>query len=455
MGKYRGGRTPLLAGWALYNHYEAMASRMFAYKPPVSFQAMTQAPPPTVPAGSSRINTKLIFPDDKLRRDLEKHSEHARRLAREGLSPVGQWFTRRPIDHAIARVKAIMREKQVDTKEAILLWDKEYGLELKLQEQEKQILAEDARNSGQAISVMDGMNMLKMIRDMQSESLLKKKQLMDTTVARIQKEKDLNRQSMSSQEQKLAEMTEKLSLAKLKNSADSITGADQELEPVDFDRLIDLDRLQYSHLQLEKRLHSSHLRKIAEALAIQKTLVQIRDIKLEFSPSDAYSIGDQVSPLDFLAAFVRAFEINKISATSAEWGKDRLLYASAYIDGRRAYDVLKEKHDMFKEQFKRFMRMNTVHLEVSQLLNQINLQYDKEAASRGEVTTEVALHQPTNFQDAIAALQPFNWKNYSKLEECQPYMDELFTLLDLSTYLDTRTVERYQSTRATNPKSRK
>lgn len=438
-----------MAGWTLYRHFEAMSSRLFAYKPPVTFQAMAQVPPPFLPMGASRIQNKLVFPDDKLRSLMEKHSEHARVLAREGLSPMsGQWFTRRPIDYALVRVKNIMREKQLGAKEAILLWDKEYGLELKLQEQEKQLLAEDAVNSGKAISVYDGLNILKLIRDMQAEALLKRKKAVDIAVANIKKEKDARRQYMTPQEQKLAEMTEKMSLDKLRNTSDIAISEAKHLfdVEVDLDRLIDLDTLQYTYLQLEKRLNSSHLRKIAEAKAIKETLIEIRDIKLEFAPLEAYSIGNIVSPVDFLGTFIKAFEINKVPATSPDWGKDRKQYQNAYIDGVKVYDILKGKYELFKEQFKRFMRMQLIHLEVSQILSQIGLAHDQ-ANQEKDYSLEKLLHElvaPVDFTEAINSLAKYNWKDYHKMVAYKPYMEELFFLLDLSYYLNGKYVDRYK-----------
>lgn len=449
MGRYRGGRTTVYAGWTLYNHFEAMASRMFAYKPPVSFQAMTQTPPPYRPIGGSKIDTQLVFPDDKLRREVEKHSEHARRLAREGLTiSSGQWYTRRPIDDAIARIKNIMREKQLNTRDAIMEWDREYDLELKLQEQEKKLLAEEARNSGAAISVAEGMNILKMLRDLQTEALLLKKKKMDRVIERIQEEKQSSRQAMSGQESLLADMTEKMSLSKLRNDMDFDNELKNEKEDitVEFDRLIDLEKLQYRYKRFEKILSETQLRKIAEAKMIEQLVIQIRDIKEEFSNDDTFSSGDQISPLDLLSVFVKAYDVNKIPATSAEWGKERAMYSSAFIGGKRAYDVLKEKNDLFRKRYRRFSRMATIDVDVSHVMKTVH--EDQASAARGGalVHPEATLAEFRQFDYApiISELKQFNWIGHYKLEENVAVLNELVALLDLSYYLDDAVINRKQ-----------
>ncbi len=417
----------MYAGWTLYNHFEAAASRMFAYKPPVAFQAMAQTPPPYRPLGGHKIDTQLVFPDDQLRRLVEKHSEHARRLAREGLTiSSGQWYTRRPIDDAIARIKCIMRDQQLGTVDAIAAWDREYDLELKLQAEERQLLAEEARNSGSAISVSEGMNILKMIRDLQAEALLVKKRKMDRVIERIQQEKKQQEEQKST-----------LDHTNMNNKDE------QERITVEFDRLIDLDKLAYRYKRFERVLSESQLRKIAEAKMLEQLVMEIRDIKAEYSKEDTFSVGEQVSPLDVLSVFVKAFDVNKIPATSAEWGKERAQYSNGFIGGKRAYDVLKEKNELFKKRFRRFARLSTVDINVAQLMPLVVQGGDSASKSSSSgAAVDLSPFSHFDFTPIVEELKQFNWVGQHKLQENIPALNELVTLLDLSYYLDDAVINR-------------
>jgi hypothetical protein len=428
MGRFRGGRTSLMTGWNLYNYYERMGSQMFHFHPPAYYQAMTQSPPPFIPQGAQKTKHKLVFPDDKLRRMMERFSTHAQKLATEGLNPTGQWYTRRPFDQAIARVKVIMKEQQVNAKEAIMTWDKEYSLQLQLQEQERQLLAEDARNSGVAISVKDSLDMLKVIKDMQAESLLTKRQKLESV------------------------------LKKLKSGKEGAAAEEEEeVEPVHFERLIDLDRKKgLLSWKLQRVFNPTQIRKIAEAKNIAYIVQNIRDIKGEFAPEDVHSMGDIIAPMDFLSALVSALEIDKAPATSMDWGKTTQKYSSEFIDGKRVSDLLQDHYNSLEQSFKRFTRLTTVTIDNTPIMELIGVQKPTSNQSTaiaslkqllGEEKDLTSLQNQLNavtfgLRDAVTALTFLNWKGTNKLEEYLPDMEELFGLLEVSYYMDERVLLR-------------
>ncbi|EFC42788.1 hypothetical protein NAEGRDRAFT_80255 [Naegleria gruberi] len=420
------------AGWYLMKHFRGLASRKGAYVPPLIYKCMLKVPPPVkygIPTEFGKLK-ELSFPDDALKGKIEKKSKHKKQLMKSGFTPLPFWFTRKLRDNAVSRVRELM-EQGMTEEDAIQRWDEEFSREIQIQQRECNLLSEAALKNNEVLSVQDTLNILKTIRDTQKEHDIRQGRKLRKIVAKLE--------------------IERRKLLGLDIEESLLREAEHEAE-VSFDKLLDVKQVsQRNAIKIENRVNQTVLRKIAQAIEIEKIVIEIRELKRQYGPQNAaLSEGEHISPFDFIGAYVKSFDVNKIGATSAEWGKDREIY-KAYIDGKKVHDILKEKYELLKEKFSRFVRLKEIRTDLSKFLTSIDVmntkteidmnaplaKYSKRPNSEDDLEkllTNLNI-ESMDLTPVMDELKQFGWQGMSKMKEDQAKMEEMFLMLELGCYI--------------------
>jgi len=422
-----------LAGWELMKHFRGLAARKGAYVPPLIYKCMLKVPPPMrfgIPSEVGKLK-EIRFPDDALKEKIEKKSKHKKQLMKSGFAPLPFWFARKLRESAMGRVRQLMEDGLTED-EAIQRWDEEYSREVEIQQRECNLLSEAALKNNEVISVQDTLNILKVIRDTQKEHDIRQGRKLKKIVAKLE--------------------IERRKLLGLDIEESLLREAEHEAE-IEFDKLLDSKQeSQRKAIRIENRVNQTVLRKIAQAIEIEKIVLEIRELKRQFGPQNAaLSDGAHISPYDFIGAYVKAFEVNKIGATSAEWGKDREIY-SGLLEGRKVHDILKEKYELLKEKFSRFVRLKEVRTDLSKFLAALDIMGEKQEVDMSAPLAKYSSKKTNNVDDVQKLLNQYNietidltpvmdelkqlgWQGWGKLKEDQTKMEEFFLMLELGCYL--------------------
>ncbi|KAG2385462.1 hypothetical protein C9374_003277 [Naegleria lovaniensis] len=421
-----------LAGVELMRHFRGLASRKGAYIPPLVYQAMLKVPPPSmygIPCEIGKLK-EIKFPDDSLKVKIEKLSKHKKQIMKSGFAPLPFWFARKLRDNALVRVRQLMDEGLTED-EAIKKWDEEYSREVEIQQRECTLLSEAALKNNEVLSMNDTLAILKTIRDTQRENDIRQGRKLRKIVAKLEIER-----------RKLLGLDVEESL---------LREAEYEAE-IEFDKLLDPKQEgKRNAIKVEHRVNQTVLRKIAQAIEIEKIVLEIRELKRQYGPTNAaLSDGPHISPFDFIGAYVKAFDVNKIGATSADWGKDREIY-SAFVNGQKVHDILKEKYELLKEHFSRFARLKEVRTDLPNFLAALDVTGSSKSSSEADAAlakyskkpsgddltrllNELGV-EPIDLSPIIDELKKFSWQGWNKLKEDQGKMEELFLMLELGCYI--------------------
>jgi hypothetical protein len=348
-------RHKVLSGFSLYQHHKALAANKNTYIPPSFYDAMKSAPPLQGPF-HSQFPAKARFPDDRLRKKIEIQTDHGKEVSRIGIVPIPWWFMNRPIDDALKRVKQIMIENPEFTEDqALAQWDLEFYRMKRVRELEIQLLAQQAKKDGNHITIFDSFNLIRMMKDMQVESHTIKEY-------RIQRA----RREQSS-----------MSFTKEMPTPETI------LDTKEF------NKDETVHVQL----NSSQRRKLLAALEVAANVKKIifyrsRHRVGQVPVPSSYEPTDQ----DYVDVFAKAFDVDKIPATSPEWGKEKSL-TTGEINGVKAYDFLKDLYSEFKEKWNRFSRITEVTYDIGKFTSSLDLGFgDKNPFSQTNVIDLYSKH---------------------------------------------------------------
>jgi hypothetical protein len=348
-----------------------------------------------------------------------------------------------------------MREHpELSEKEAIKLWDQQMDKRVKVRQREVELIREEALHrsetasqaaTGKIVTALDSYHILQLLRDMQLESAANREARLEQVVERASVSVSLEQAPPGLSGDALDNFIDGFS--NLVESRFKQKQEKQKAEIQHFDKLLDLSKYKYYNKELENRLNPTVLRKIAQVEDIEQQLKYIIDIKSKHGPKNAvFSDGTIVTPFDFLSVYIKAFDTNRLSATHPEWGKDKELYRG-FVNGKKAYDALSEQYSIFKDKFKRFLRLTQVDLDVSSFLKNVNLGFEKSPfegqASEQTLYEEIGLKK-LDFSPIIDQFKPYNWKNFSQLKEHQPKIEEFFQLLELSYYLRSGATKQYK-----------
>ncbi|KAL9647130.1 hypothetical protein ABK040_004846 [Willaertia magna] len=417
-----------LTGWNLFNHFQHLSGRKGSYVPPLVFKVMLKVPPPVKYGLAMEPKLKeLVFPDDKLKVLLEKKSKHRKFLLKSGFTPLPFWFARNLRASALGRVREIMEKEGLSEEEAITKWDEEYSREIEIQQRECTLLSEAAIKNNQALTLKDTMNVLKLIRDVQKEHDIKQSRKLRKIVAKL----EIERRKLLGLEIDQALLDE------------------SEVDTVDFERLVNVEKVKRQQVKVENRVNQTLLRKIAQAIEVERIAIRVRDMKALFgNETCTYSEGEHISPYDFIAAYIKAYDINKVGATSAEWGKDKETYRG-YEFGMNGYETIKELLDDFKEMFNRFKRLTVVDGDMHAILSELQIVNGiktEEDSQLPKSTLEALASQlgveKIDLTPVVDALQSFHWRDWQKLKSDQAVIESFFLYLELGCYIYNMNVVR-------------
>nr|CAG4710140.1 unnamed protein product [Naegleria fowleri] len=349
---------------------------------------------------------------------------------KSGFAPLPFWFARKLRDTALVRVRQLMEEGLTED-EAIKKWDEEYSREVEIQQRECTLLSEAALKNNEVLSMNDTLAILKTIRDTQREHDIRQGRKLRKIVAKLE--------------------IERRKLLGLDIEESLLREAEYEAE-IEFDKLLDpKQKSKRNAIKIEQRVNQTVLRKIAQAIEIEKVVLEIRELKRQYGPPNAaLSDGPHISPFDFIGAYVKAFDVNKIGATSAEWGKDREIY-SAFVNGQKVHDILKEKYELLKDKFSRFARLKEVRTDLPKFLAALDVTNSSKPTSEADaaISKYSKKHsgddltrllndlgiEPIDLSPVVDELKKFSWQGWNKLKEDQGKMEEFFLMLELGCYI--------------------
>lgn len=184
-----------LYSWRLLRHMKAMAQHSDQFVPPPWFTAMEKVPPSNPGPLIGMKKGKITFPDDELRRKIERRSEVAKQMAKHGFAPLPWWFTRRPFDDAVVEIKKLKRQYPDKTLDEVIdMWDEKMRRHIAVRKREQQLQSEEALrksrsttgtsgqitggvdNVEQVITVADSIKIMRVLHDAQRESRVKQEQ---------------------------------------------------------------------------------------------------------------------------------------------------------------------------------------------------------------------------------------------------------------------------------------
>lgn len=335
-------------GYKLYRHHKALAQTGKPnYIPPTFYDAMKVAPPLPGPF-RGQYPGKLIFPDDKLKKKIEIKTEYGKEVSKFGISPIPWWFMDRPIDGAVYRIKEIMQHNpDMSEEEAIAEWDWEYHRLKRIREKELELLSFNAQKEGTHLTVLDSFNLIRLMNDLQVES----DSIKEYRIQRSRKEQ---------------------------------SGIAFEKEFV-----LPKTTLDFNEYKKSKSLHflfnTSQSRKLTQAIELRDIIKQVIYIRSTFgSLRRDIKKNYQVTEQDLIECFVKSFEIDKVPATSPEWGKDRLEFAE-YEDSNEIYENLLSLYDLFKKKYERFNSIVEVLPDFGKLYSNLDLGFSENPFSHSNI----------------------------------------------------------------------
>eukprot|EP01080_Neovahlkampfia_damariscottae_P005844 gene5844-9667_t len=416
-----------IAGYDLYKHYKALAQHKGSYLPPQFYDAMKAVPPPKITQKQANPG-KIVFPDDKLRRKIETKTTSGQELSRFGIGPTPWWFTNRPVDEAVKRIKEIMKTKKISESEALKEWDDEHERIQRINKREIDMLNQDAEKEGKCLTALDAFKMIKKMRKLQLES------------------------------QTFREF-------RLKTAADE--DGEEKLNILRKLREPEMPSLIPQHL-----LNDSLKRKLVQVLELREIVSKILHIKRVFNPENSEMFDfedeegvvekeeekeeekeklnlldfkneeeeeeneieklrqiDDPSDIDFIDAFVNAFEVDKVSPTSPEWGKSRFEGNEKDDIATKIEESLSLHYRAFKISYERFCKLVFVEIDIGKYLSSINLNLDSNSFSQ----TNLYKFTKQNFFDISPLIS--RHENSSRFEILKNENENLKSLLILNELL--------------------
>jgi hypothetical protein len=402
----------LLYGWELMKHIRAMQSKGIYYISPWIYEPMRLNPPPPTP---NRVKPppKIVLPSDALKKRIERYSVHGQDLSRNVLP---HDYSRRTIDLAAARVKDLMRhDERLSEKDAIKIFDREYEHEVRMKQREADMLREDAINSGQALTVLDGLHILEMMRDLQTETKL---------INDKKKEVALKRASRR-REQFTKNISEKASISS--NIEEDKELSQITVEDIHFtNKLRPMERYQINRYHLQRALSPNQIKRINEASMLKDFIIYVRDLKLtEYEiPNGAYSTDTNISPFDFLALYIKAYQINKPKGQALDIEREQALYR-----GEAAHNVFNKLANKFKQMFERFKIFAPIEVDYQPVLQKIGIE-SKQQREKEDILARIAFPR-IDFSSIIDAMEEYDFEGFSALKKDQPHIEDFFYSLQL------------------------
>jgi hypothetical protein len=408
----------LLHGWELMKHIRNMQSKGVFYISPWIYEPMRLNPPPMDPR-ISKTPPKIILPTDALKRKIERYSIHGQALSRNVLP---HDMSRRQIDHAAARVKDLMRhDERLTEKDAIKIFDREYEHELLMRKREADMLREDAIKSGEAITVLDGLHMMQMLQDLQKETAVKNELKREIAMKRHAENRKQSRFQTST------EITQE-ELQSIQIDANVDIG----------DRLLPLEKYKVNRFDIEKVIPANSMRRVLMSQDIKQIIVYMRKIRVnEYKiPNAQFSTGDDISPFDFLAIYMKAYDVNKPAEGELDLEREQALYS-----GSKALHTYTELTKRFRIMFEKFKLLAPVEPDYTSIVNKIGLEGNPNG-KKVDVLAKVAFPR-INFDEIIEQFKEYNFAGFESMKEDQKHIEDFFYSLQLDSVLRDYAAETY------------
>jgi hypothetical protein len=416
----------LLAGWDLIHHIRALHSKGKFYLSPWIYEPLRLNPPP-VPPFRATPPPKIVLPADKLKKTIERYSIHGQSLS-IGLA---HDYSRRPIDHAAARVKDLMRrDERLTEREAIKIFDREYEHELRMRQRESEMLREDVVKAGEALTPLDAFKILQMTRDLQRESRLTQEKKIEVALKRATARREEVKRTMSERSQHIFDQTQ------VRFTEDDIKGIN--IESIEFpERLVPLKKIDSDKWGLHRLISPAQVEKISIAKELKKIVIEVRDMKKKMRiPNATFSSGNEISPFDLIAVYMKAFDINEPdeSIKHEEAHKEVRLYGG-YIP----YGMLMDQVRKFRSLFDQFAEVVVPNIDLNPIMRKIGLETNDEQV---DMLKRFGFKK-VNLSEIIEQLETYDLSGIETLKRDQRHLEDFFYYLQLESglrdyYLESR-----------------